>query len=65
VRSAVAVLRATSAATIGLAVLLAASGWLYVIQPAHPVAGPPISDALPLDELSRRSAVPLFVFLAV
>ncbi len=49
----------------GLAVVIAASGWLYVIQPRSPVPGPAIGDALPLDELSRRSAVPLLVFLAV
>jgi lysyl-tRNA synthetase class 2 len=40
-------------------------GWLYVIQPHSKLPGPPIQDALPLDELSRRSAVPLLVFLAV
>jgi lysylphosphatidylglycerol synthetase-like protein (DUF2156 family) len=36
-----------------------------VIQPHSKLPGPPIQDALPLDELSRRSAVPLLVFLAV
>src|SRR5438093_8359337 len=49
----------------GLTIVVAASGWLYVIQPPHAVPGPAIGDALPLDELSRRSAVPLVVFLAV
>src|SRR6058998_2814991 len=49
----------------GLAIVAAATGWLYVIQPRHAVPGPAIGDALPLDELSRRSAVPLVVFLGV
>jgi lysyl-tRNA synthetase class 2 len=49
----------------GLAVLLAASGWLYLIQPPGMLPGPSIAEALPLDELSRRSAVPLVVFGAV
>lgn len=55
----------TLAGLAGLAVVLAASGWLYLIQPSRPVPGPVMRGALPLDELSRRSAVPLFVFLAV
>ena len=53
------------ASTASFAVVLAAMGWLYVIQPHSKLPGPPIADALPLDELSRRSAVPLLVFLAV
>jgi lysyl-tRNA synthetase class 2 len=54
------------AATLGgFAVVLAASGWLYVVQPRVALPGPAIADALPLDELSRRSAVPLVVFLGV
>src|SRR5207302_956945 len=57
--------RALAASIVSLAIVIAASGWLYVIQPRHAVAGPPVGDALPLDELSRRSAVPLLVFLAV
>src|SRR5689334_4125461 len=47
------------------AVVIAAMGWLYVIQPHSSLPGPPVNDALPLDELSRRSAVPLLVFLLV
>ncbi len=47
------------------AVVLAAIGWLYVIQPHSALPGLPVHDALPLDELSRRSAVPLLVFLVV
>ena len=53
------------AALVGLCVVLAAPGLLYLIQPRSGVPGPSISDALPLDELSRRSAVPLLVFVAV
>ena len=51
----------------GLAVLLSASGWLYLIRPHDgiPFAGPPIGDALPLDELSKHSAVSLSVFALV
>ena len=57
--------RATFGAIVAFTIVLAASGWLYVIQPHSALPGPAIADALPLDELSRRSAVPLPVFLAV
>ncbi len=59
------VVRAAVASVASFAVVLAASGWLYVIQPHSHLPGPAIADALPLDELSRRSAVPLLVFVAV
>src|ERR1700730_9521045 len=49
----------------GLTVLLGAFGWLYLLQPHSALPGAPIADALPLDELSRRSAVPLIVFVGV
>ncbi|MDQ2968317.1 MAG: phosphatidylglycerol lysyltransferase domain-containing protein [Actinomycetota bacterium] len=52
-------------ALAGLTVLVGASGWLYLIQPHSALPGTPIADALPLDELSRRSAVPLIVFVGV
>jgi hypothetical protein len=58
-------LRATAGGVAAFAVVLAASGWLYVVQPHWVLPGPAIADALPLDELSRRSAVPLLVFLGV
>jgi lysyl-tRNA synthetase class 2 len=61
------VVRAIGLAATGLLamlVVLAAPGWLYVIQP-HAVPGPSLPTALPLDELSRRSAVPLVIFVAV
>ena len=51
--------------TASFAVVIAAMGWMYVIQPHSKLPGPPVTDALPLDELSRRSAIPLLVFLAV
>ena len=57
--------RALVASTASFAVILSAIGWLYVIQPHARLPGPPVNDALPLDELSRRSAVPLVVFLLV
>jgi lysylphosphatidylglycerol synthetase-like protein (DUF2156 family) len=50
---------------VGLAVVVAATGWLYLVQPRQAAPGPSLATALPLDELSRRSAVPLFVFVAV
>jgi hypothetical protein len=57
--------RIVTASVVSFAVVVGASGWLYVIQPHSALPGPAIGDALPLDELSRRSAVPLLVFLAV
>src|SRR5436309_1994987 len=59
------VVRPVAASVLSLAVIAAATGWLYLIQPRSALPGPPVTDALPLDELSRRSAVPLLVFLAV
>jgi lysyl-tRNA synthetase class 2 len=59
------VARALAASIVSLAIVVAATGWLYLIQPKHALPGPPVGDALPLDELSRRSAVPLLVFLVV
>jgi lysyl-tRNA synthetase class 2 len=59
------VARIVTASVASFAVVIGASGWLYVIQPHSALPGPAIGDALPLDELSRRSAVPLLVFLAV
>ena len=57
--------RSLAASCAALAVVAAATGWLYLIQPHSALPGPPVSDALPLDELSRRSAVPVLVFLGV
>ena len=57
--------RIVTGPVVSFAVVVAATGWLYVIQPHSALPGPAIGDALPLDELSRRSAVPLVVFLVV
>jgi len=59
------VARPLAASVLSLGVIAATTGWLYLIQPHSALPGPPVTDALPLDELSRRSAVPLLVFLAV
>src|SRR6266567_7201842 len=58
-------LRMTTGSVAALAIVVAATGWLYVVQPHSALPGPAVADALPLDELSRRSAVPLLVFLGV
>src|SRR2546423_12232845 len=57
--------RIAAASLLSFCVVVAATGWLYIIQPRSPLPGPPVTDALPLDELSRRSAVPLLVFVGV
>jgi lysyl-tRNA synthetase class 2 len=56
-------MRRAVAAPAFLAVLAAATGWLYLVQPALP--GPRAGEALPLDELSRHATVPLLWFVAV
>src|SRR5262249_61852257 len=58
-------LRVTTASIVAFAIVIACSGWLYLVQPHSALPGPAVPDALPLDELSRRSAVPMIVFLAV
>ncbi len=57
--------RAIAAAALGLAVLVAASGWFYVARPLRSLPGPVERDALPLDELSHRASVPLLLYVAV
>ncbi|MGB2951786.1 MAG: phosphatidylglycerol lysyltransferase domain-containing protein [Gaiellaceae bacterium] len=48
------------------AVVVAATGWLYLARPAlEGWPGPRVREALPLDELSRRAGLPLLAFLAV
>jgi lysyl-tRNA synthetase, class II len=59
------VAHAASAAALSVAVLVAATGWLYVMRPAIPKLGPSVRDALALDELSRRASMPLVVYVAV
>src|SRR6185437_5567052 len=59
-------LRNTSITLISLLVLLAATGWLYLVRPQVGGLGPPsLSEALPLDELANRAGLPLLVFVAV
>jgi lysyl-tRNA synthetase, class II len=48
-----------------LLVLLAATGWLYVIRPRVGSVGPSLPGALPLDELANRAGLPLLAFVAV
>src|SRR5215475_307562 len=51
----------------GFAVLLATTGWMYLLEArgGSSAFGPSIGDALPLDELSKHSAVPLSTFVIV
>jgi lysyl-tRNA synthetase class 2 len=48
-----------------LATVLAASGWLYLLRPTFASGRPSVGNALPLDELPHRSAVPGLLFVAV
>ena len=64
-RTVLKVARVTFGTLVAFAIVVAATGWLYVIQPHSKLPGPAVADALPLDELSRRSAVPLLVFVMV
>jgi lysyl-tRNA synthetase class 2 len=57
--------RSLAAVTVGLGVLVAATGWLYVLRPSLSPPGPLVHDALALDELSRHGSVPGVVFLLV
>jgi lysyl-tRNA synthetase class 2 len=57
-------LRKAASIPLSLAVVLAASGWLYLARGSvgtHPL----VAEALPLDELARHSAAPLLLFVAV
>ena len=56
--------RRAALAPLLLAVIFAATGWLYVVGQTG-VPGPKVGEALPLDELARRSSVPLPMFVAV
>jgi lysyl-tRNA synthetase class 2 len=64
-RRLVAVGRSFAATALGLAVLISATGWLYVFYPKISLPGPWIRDALPLDELSKHSTAPLVLFVAI
>ena len=54
--------RTGAAVMLSLAVLVAASGWLYAARPLGPLRGPSVHDGLALDELSHRASVPLLVY---
>lgn len=59
------VARSIVASSAAIAVLLAATGWLYVVRPATSLPGPAVHDALALDELSKRGSVSLLVYVLV
>jgi lysyl-tRNA synthetase, class II len=54
----------SAALLAGLAVVVAASGWLYLLRPVGDFR-PRVGDALPLDELARRGTTSLVLFVAV
>ena len=56
--------RGSAALALALCVVLGATGWLYVLRPRLSLPGPRVPDALPLDELSHHSGVPMLLFLA-
>jgi lysyl-tRNA synthetase, class II len=61
-------LRVAGVATAALAefvVMLAATGWLYLLHAGPERFGPRLGDALPLDELSGHAAAPVALFLLV
>ncbi len=55
--------RSAAAVVLSLCVVLGTTGWLYVLRPHVSLPGPVVRDALPLDELSRHSNVPMLLFL--
>ncbi|MDE3024780.1 MAG: DUF2156 domain-containing protein, partial [Acidobacteriota bacterium] len=57
--------RTAAAAVLSLGVVLAATGWLYVVRPIAHVPGPVVHDALPLDELSQHGSVSVVVYVLV
>jgi lysyl-tRNA synthetase, class II len=59
------VVRALAAGVLALGILVAATGWLYVLRPLAGLPGPQLHDALALDELSRHGSVPLLLYLVV
>ena len=64
-RHVLAAARVAVAVPLMLAVVAAATGWLYVVGPNASLPGPRIGDGLPLDELSKRASVPLLAFVGV
>ena len=56
--------RSSAAALLSFGVVVAATGWLYVLRPSASLPGPRFADALALDELSHRGSVSVPLFLA-
>ncbi|HSC50507.1 MAG TPA: phosphatidylglycerol lysyltransferase domain-containing protein [Gaiellaceae bacterium] len=50
---------------VGLLVLLAAAGWLYLLRPSAAGLRPAVPEALPLDELAHKAGVSVVAFFAV
>src|SRR5262249_25965897 len=48
-----------AAVPAGVGIVVAATGWLYVVTPHVHLPGPKGGGALPLDQLARHSAAPL------
>jgi lysyl-tRNA synthetase, class II len=57
--------RTFAAVLLSLAVLLAATGWLYVLRPAVSLPGPVVHDALALDELAQHGSTSVLLYVAV
>ena len=57
--------RGVIACVLALGVLLAATGWLYVVRPAASLPGPAVRDALALDELSRHGSASVWLYVLV
>ena len=57
--------RSLAAFVVALAMLIAATGLLYVLRPRISAPGPVVHDALALDELSHHGSVPLLLYVAV
>ncbi|MGC9974342.1 MAG: hypothetical protein ABSC36_02975 [Gaiellaceae bacterium] len=51
------------AGLFGLLVVIAATGWLYLLRPRLSGLGPGVRDALPLDQLAGHSNVSLLLFI--
>ena len=50
---------------VGLLVVLAAAGWLYLVRPSAAGLRPTVPEALPLDELAHRAGISVVAFFAV
>jgi lysyl-tRNA synthetase class 2 len=48
----------------GVSVVVTATGWLYLLRP-YAAGAPRIGEALPFDELAKRGAVSIVLFVAV